>query len=229
MKKLLRSGIIAFAVTAFFGAVQVETADAQVLKQILDRMDAHNKALTSLRASVTMVKFNAQLGERDTSEGTTIYLPQKGRNALVRVDWNKPMKESLAVVNQEYVLYRPHLSQAITGKVNSSSSKGTNNALAFMNMSKQQLSANYAVKYLGEETVAGGVKTWHLELTPKAASSYKSAELWVDGNGMPIQATVIENNNDSTTVLLSNLEKNVKLNASVFRISPPKGTKIIKS
>lgn len=212
----------------FFGLAGTATADAQVLREILNRMDAHNKALTSLRANVTMVKFNSQLNERDTSEGTTVYLPQKGKNALVRVDWVKPVKESLAVVGQEYVLYRPHLQQAIKGKVNTSKSKGTNNALAFMNMSKQQLSANYSVRYLGEESVAGGIKTWHLELTPKTATSYKSAELWVDGNGMPIQAMVVENNNDSTTVLLSGIEKNVKLDASVFAISPPKGTKIIK-
>jgi outer membrane lipoprotein-sorting protein len=97
-----------------------------------------------------------------------------------------------------------------------------------MNMSKAQLQANYTVKYLGQANVAGGIPTWHLELVPKTAQKYKSAELWVDGNGMPIQAKVVENNNDTTTVLLSNLQKNVTLNASIFKIDLPKGTKIVK-
>ncbi|HEX8637747.1 MAG TPA: outer-membrane lipoprotein carrier protein LolA, partial [Pyrinomonadaceae bacterium] len=102
-----------------------------------------------------------------------------------------------------------------------------NGALAFMSMSKAQLKANYNVKYIGQENV-GAVPTWHLELTPKAAGSYKQADLWVDGNGMPIQAKVIERNNDATTVLLTNLQKNITIQSEIFALNPPKGTKIIK-
>ncbi|MGB7068143.1 MAG: outer-membrane lipoprotein carrier protein LolA [Pyrinomonadaceae bacterium] len=230
MNRKCKLGSIAMGLMLFLNVFAVTDVSAQdVLRQILNRMDQHNKSLTSLRASVSMAKYNAQLGgDPDLVNGTAVYLPQKGRDALVRIDWVKP-DESLSVVNKEYVLYRPRLAQAITGKVNGSKSKGTNNALSFMNMSRDQLKANYSVRYLGEETVSSGTKTWHLELTPKLATGFKSAELWVDGNGMPIQAKVIEKNNDSTTVLLSNLEKNVSINASVFRINLPKGTKVIKS
>ena len=70
-----------------------------------------------------------------------------------------------------------------------------------MSMSKAQLQSNYTVNYLGQES-AGGTSTWHLELVPKTKTSYKTAELWVDSNGMPIQAKIIEQNNDSTTVFL---------------------------
>ena len=98
-----------------------------------------------------------------------------------------------------------------------------------MNMSRAQLKANYDLEYLGEETVSSGAQTWHLKLTPKVATSYKWAEVWVDKNGFPVQTKIIEKNNDTTTVLLSNLEKNVTLNASVFEISVPKGTKVVKS
>jgi outer membrane lipoprotein-sorting protein len=216
---------------SFFGIAAVKDASAQgVLREILKRMEDHHQKLTSLRANVKMDKFNAQLGEHDISEGTTIYVPQKGRDALVRVDWTKPLQESLAIVNKEYVLYRPHLKQAIRGKVNKAqnSAKGAGSALAFMNMSKAQLQANYTVNYLGQENLSNGTPTWHLELIPKTATSYRSAELWVDGNGMPVQAKVIENNNDSTTVLLHNLQKNVNIRLGDIPISPPKGTKVIE-
>jgi outer membrane lipoprotein-sorting protein len=83
------------------------------------------------------------------------------------------------------------------------------------------------VKYLGEETVKSGIKTFHIELTPKAASSYKSAELWVDADGMPVQAKVIEANNDSTTVLLTNIKKNETIKTDVFVINYPKTAKVI--
>ena len=213
-----------------FGAAQAASAQG-IVNEILSRMDAHNKALTSLRANVTMAKENAQLGGVvDTTEGVAIYLPQRGKNPFVRIDWASP-KESLAVVNKQYVIYRPALSQAYTGNTESQTKNNpkAGTALAFMNMSKAQLKQNYSIKYLGEATVRGGVKTWHLEMTPNARTSYRSAEVWVDGNGMPIQSKVIEHNNDSTTVLLSNLQKNVRLNASDFKVDLPKGTKIIKS
>ena len=235
MKTFLRPTILKVAPIALIGFVifagAVSNASGQgIINEILARMDAHNKALTSLRANATMVKTNAQLGVSDTSEGTMAYLPIKGKDPAVRIDWTSPTKESLAVSNKQYVIFRPALSQAYTGTTDSAKGNAkAGSALAFMNMSRAQLKASYIVKYLGEETVKGGTKTWHLELTPNARTSYKTADIWVDGNGMPVQSRVVEHNNDSTTVLLTNLQKNVRINTSEFKIDLPKGTKIIKS
>ena len=226
MNKFLRFGLTTFALIFVFNAFAVIETKAQILNKILDTMDAHYKVLSSLQANVKMDKYNSQLGEHDITEGTTKYLPVKGRDAYVRIDWTKPMQESLAVVGKEYVLYRPRLNQALVGKVDKAQgSAKSNSALAFMNMSKVQLKANYNVKYLGEEKVDGKIPTWHLELTPKTKSSYKLADIWVDGDGMPIQMRVTENNNDATTILLTNLKKNITLKANVFTINLPKGTK----
>lgn len=220
-----------FALLFVFNLLSVTETKAQgAINEILNRMDAHYKTLSSLQASVKMDKYNSQLDEHDVTEGTAKYLPLKGRDALVRIDWTKPVQESLAVVNKQYVLYRPRLSQALVGKVDKAQgSAKSNSALAFMNMSKAQLKANYTVKYIGQETVSGGIPTWHLELTPKTKTSYKVADLWVDGNGMPIQMRVTENNNDATTVLLSNLQKNLTIPSGDFQINLPKGTKTIES
>lgn len=229
MKNYFRLGLAAFALMFLFSAFAVTETRAQgVLNEILKRMDEHHKALTSLRSNVTMVKTDAVLQESDTYEGTAIYLPVKGRDAYVRIDWAKPAQESLSVVNGQYVIYRPRLGQAITGNAKDAKGGGkASGALAFMSMSKEQLKANYTVKYLGQENV-GSAPTWHLELTPKTAQKYKVAELWVDGNGMPIQAKVVEANNDSTTVRLANMEKNVTINAKDIPVVLPKGTKIVK-
>ena len=102
--KLLPMFLIGFII--FAGSAKAASAQG-VINEILARMEAHNKALTSLRANVTMVKENAQLGGAlDTTEGTAIYLPVRGKDPLVRIDWVSP-KESLAVVNKQYVIYRP--------------------------------------------------------------------------------------------------------------------------
>ena len=211
-----------------FAAIEIK-AQGNIPNEVLKRMEAHRQSLTSLRANVTMAKYNDQLKETDMYEGTTMYLPVKGRDALIRIDWAKPLQETLSVVNKQYVLYRPRLKQAIVGKAdNSNKNVKSSNALAFMSMSREQLRANYNVQYLGQATVGGSTQTWHLKLTPKAASNYQYAEIWVDGNGMPIQARVIESNNDSTTVLLTNLQKNVDLRANIFKVNLPKETQIIK-
>lgn len=231
MKRSTLVRIFPVLLAAFIFAAAATDASAQgIINEILNRMDAHNKALTSLRANVTMVKENAQLGGvQDTNEGRVAYIPAKGRDPLVRIDWSKP-RESLSVVNKQYIIHRPALNQAYTGSTDKPKGNGTaNSALAFMNMSRAQLKENYMVTYLGEATLRDGTKTWHLQMTPKAPTSYKSAEVWVDGNGMPVQSKVIEKNSDTTTVLLTNLQKNVRVDKSEFQIKLPDGTKVTKS
>lgn len=231
MKTFLRLSLTAIALMLVFNTFAVSETTAQnILPEILKRMETHRNSLTSLRSGVTMVKYDSVLRVSDTTEGTTIYLPAKGRDALVRIDWTKPIKETLAVVNKKYVIYTERRKQAIVG--NASDAKGSgkaNNLFAFINMSKDELKANFNIKYLGEEKIKGDISTWHLELTPKNPASYKfkSAEMWVDGNGMPLQVKITESNNDTTTVLLSNIQKNAFINASVFKVELPKGTKII--
>ena len=233
MKNYFRLSLAAIALALFFNAFAVgETRAQNFTDQILKKMDEHYKALTSLRADVKMVKYDATLQvteKSDIYEGTTMYLPAKGRDAFVRINWSKPAEEILSVVNGKYVLYRPRLNQAIIGETKNPKGSGkANSALAFMNMSRAQLKANYSIRYMGQENVSGGIPTWHLELTPKTKQKYKLADLWVDGNGMPIQAKVTEDNNDTTTVLLTNLQKNARINAGDFELKLPENVKIAK-
>lgn len=211
-----------------FVSAGVSNASGQnIINEILKRMDDHNKTLNSLRSNVTLVSTNAQLGVSDSREGTVMYLPQHGKDPLVRIDWKSP-QETISVVNKQYALVRHRTNEAIVGNTNDvQKSPGNGNSFAFINMSRAQLKANYSVVYLGEATVQSGIKTWHLQMTPKIPAKYKSAEIWVDGNGMPIQTKINEKNNDTNTVLLTNLQKNVRINASEFKLEL-KGKKIIK-
>jgi len=228
MNKGLRFAFVSFALSLFIVAGVAGQAQAQrgVLGEILHRMDEHNKSLVSLKADVLMEKFNSQLGETDTSSGTTSYLPKKTKGTMaVRIDWTKPVEEHIVILGDTYKLYRPRLNQVITGKVDSvqKDKNVPGNALAFMSMSQAQLRANYEVNYIGQES-----NLWHIELIPKTKTSYKSAELWVDSNGMPTQAKIIEQNNDTTTVKLSGLQKNVTISTAEFQLTLPKGVKQIQ-
>ena len=226
MKKFITTGIIALGFALFLNTF----AQAQgPLREIVNRMDSYNKALTSFQSNVTMVKWDSLLNANDTYEGTASYLPKNSKNPMaVRIDWSKPAVEQMAVRGDQYELYRPRLNHVIKGKTNSA--KTVNNAggaLAFMSMSKAELQANYTVRYVGQEAISGGTQTWHLELTPKKPTSYKTAEIWVDSDGLPRQAKVTEKNNDTTTVLLQNVKTNITLNVSIFKLDYPKTAKIV--
>ena len=228
MNKALRSiaATLAFALIAVVGLGTQAQAQRGVLGEILHRMDEHNRSLVSLKADVKMEKLNAQLGETDTTTGSTSYLPKTAKRAMyVRINWTRPVEEQIVIIGDSYKLYRPRLNQVITGKVDSvkNDKNVPGNALAFMSMSQAQLKANYDVNYIGQES-----NLWHIELVPKSKTSYKTAELWVDSNGMPTQAKIIEQNNDSTTVTLSGVQKNVSISASDFNLAIPKGVKEIK-
>lgn len=231
-RNIIRLGIISLGLMLFVGVLGAGSSSAQVLKEVLDRMDGNYKTLSSFRSGVTMVKFNEQIGNRDTTEGTTSYLPKspKTKNLMyVRIDWTKPVNESIVVIGDKYQLYRPKLGQAIRGTTSQAKNSGSaGGALVFVSMSKSQLQANYNVQYIGQEGISDGTQTWHILMTPKVATGYKSAELWVDANGMPRQAMITEQNSDTTTVLLTNIEKNADVKAAVFTMDLPAGTKIVK-
>ncbi|HET9528395.1 MAG TPA: outer membrane lipoprotein carrier protein LolA [Pyrinomonadaceae bacterium] len=234
MKRLVSSGLmIALIVSAF--AVVSPTANGQgagLVSSVLSRMEKNRQSLKSLRAGINVVKYNSQLGIEDKYRGVVIYMPTGGRQAAVRIDWTSPRKESLAVNNNRYTVYRPNLRTAYQGD-SSKMANNDNNAgslLSMMSMSKAQLEARFQpVKDVREETLWGGVSTIHLTLVPKGKASYKYAEVWIDGAGMPVQTKIVEKNDDSTTMRLTDMEKNARISSSDFDIKLDSNVKIVKS
>jgi outer membrane lipoprotein-sorting protein len=191
-------------------------------------MERNRRDLRSLRASVSMEKFNAQLGDKDRYDGVMAYMPATGRNAYVRIEWQKPRREILTVADGQYQLYNQRQNVVYEGSAKSSKAKASG-VLSFLNMSGAQLKSSFNADYLGDETLWGGVNTSHLKIVPRGGASYKYAEIWVDGNGMLIQAKVVERNDDSTTVRLLNLQKNAGVSTDEFRQQLPDGVKRVKS
>ncbi|MBV9242756.1 MAG: outer membrane lipoprotein carrier protein LolA [Acidobacteria bacterium] len=233
MKKAIRTSIIAACLGfAFLGLATVQTNAPGVLREVLDRMDKYNTAITSLQASVTMEKYDSTLKISETSSGTASYISKKAPKAkgqmYARINWTKPAEEQIIIIGDNYELYRPRLSQVIYGKASSAKNKagGASNALAFMNMSRADLKTNYDVAYIGKENMSG-IDVWHIQLTPKTKASYKLADLWVDSNGAPLQAMITESNNDTTTVRLSGRKENPTLGKETFTPSYPSGVKRI--
>jgi outer membrane lipoprotein-sorting protein len=199
-----------------------------MISSILNKMDRNRRSLSSLRAGLTMQKYNAQLRDYESNTGEVQYVA--GTSPSVRVDWRRPV-ELLAVSKGQYTLYRPRLNQAYQGSAKSQGkSNKVNNVLGFaLNMSGSQAKNQFNIELAGEGTLEnGGPHVWWLKLTPKGNAGYQFAEVWVTDDGMPIQTRVTEKNGDSTLVRLSHIQRNVQINGDPFVIELPAGTKIVK-
>ena len=218
MKKLAPLGLAVAILIAALG-ISSPKADAQgagFISSILNRMERNRQSLKSLRAKVDMVKYDARIKDEDKYVGVVLYVPAVGRNANVRVDWQSPQRETLAVKDGQYTLFRPRLNMAYVGRAGQGRGRQSG-AFEFLNMSRQQLQTRFEpLQYLGEETLWGGVNTSHIKLVPRGGAGYKYAEVWVDGSGMPVQTKVVERNDDSTTVRLTNMEKNAGISLDMF-------------
>ncbi len=233
MNKLFKSGgrKISFALI-FIALAFIGQARAQVVDQILNRIEVNRKALVSLRSDITRGSYDPSLKEWSYDRGKVILItPSKQiKEGLLRIDWKQPRNEILTVIKNRYYAYVPELNQVYTGAANSKKAQQKGGSIfSFLSMSKAQIKANYMpAEYAGEEKLEGGVPTWHLKFVPKTASENKSVDIWVDGNGMIIQVKTVPKSGDESFVRLTNFERNPKLHTSQFQIDPPPGVKEVK-
>jgi outer membrane lipoprotein-sorting protein len=231
MKKLVPPTLVALVLMAL-AVVPLPVANAQagLVSSILSKMERNQKNLKTLSADISMEKYNSQLRDTDKYYGTVRYIAAGGRaTSAVRLEWNKPQQEILVVVNGGYTLYRPRLKQAIVGATAQVHNKSDNDVLALLNMSAAQLRSRFGeFQDQREETLWGGIHTTHLKAVPKTAASYEYIELWVDDNGMPVQTKMVEKNGDSTTMRLSNVNKNVDIPNNTFKLDLDSSVKRIK-
>lgn len=233
MKKFYSPGlviVILMAIVALSAPPSANAQNAGLISSILNRMERNRRDLRSLRSDISMVKYDARLREHEAKvSGTVIYLPAAGRSASVRIDWLSPLRETLAVSNGEYTLFRPRLNMAYVGKTAKQRDK-TKGMMDFLTMSSQQVKTRFEpLQDVYEETLWGGIGTTHFKLVPKGGASYKYAEIWVDGNGMPVQTKVVEKNDDATTIRLTNVQKNASISNDQFKLKLDGNVKIVKS
>lgn len=231
MNKTFRFIFSAFAVMFLFsGFAAIHTNAQGIPNKILGLMEEHRKAMTSLKADITMDNYDNVLKDSDQKSGTVKYAAvRKGgkEDVLMRLDWMKPKNEIVSVIKKTFVIWDVKGGIAYTGTADSKKLKGEAGGglvKLLTNSSKEDLKAKFSVEYLGEERV-NNTSVWHLKLTPKTKQDFKFADIWIDGNGMPIQAMTTALNNDTQTIRLSGLEKNISLNTSEFTLEIPKNVK----
>lgn len=230
MRKFVSLLVLTLVVAAAFAGSRTSAngQSAGLVSSVLNRMERNRQSLKSLRSGISMEKYNSQLRDSEKFNGVVSYVPGSGREASVRIEWRSPQHEILTVSNGKYVLFRPRLNMAYVGSSKSKNNKA-GGVLEMIYMSRQQLEARFQpLQDVREETLWGGVSTIHLKLVPKGNASFKYAEIWVDGSGMPVQTKIVEKNDDATTMRLTGLEKNARISSDDFS-QKLDGVRIVKS
>lgn len=230
MKRFVPLALIAVFILSSMVTVYPTAANGQgagLVSSVLNRMEKNRQSLKTLRAGISMEKYNAQLRDKENFHGVVLVMPGAGRSAAVKIEWTSPQHEILAIANNKYTIFRPRLGTAIQG--DSRKAPKASGMLDMMYMSRQQLEARFQpVQDVREETLWGGVSTIHLTLVPRGNASYKYAEVWIDNGGMPVQTKIVEKNDDATTMRLTSLEKNVKMSEGDIEIKLPSDVKIVR-
>src|SRR6266403_4843037 len=118
MKRLIPLSLIAILVVTTLAVVSpnaVKGQGAGLVSAVLNRMERNRQNLKSLRAGISMEKYNSQLHDSEHFDGVILYEPSGEREASVRIEWRSPQHEILAISNGKYTLFRPRLNMAYTG------------------------------------------------------------------------------------------------------------------
>ena len=234
MKKFITLSLsIALLVSAvaFLPASPATAQTPGLVSSMLSRMDKNKRSLKSLRANIQMEKYNSQLRDKDNYSGVVLYIPGASGNssAFVRLEWQRPQHEILVSANGNYQAYRPRLKTVYEGKTGRMKSQRDNEVLALISMSAAQLRSKFGeFQDVREETLWGGVWTQHFKAIPSGPASYKYIEVWVDKDGMPVQTKMVAKNDDSTTVRLTNVERNPSIPMDQFKLNLGSDVKVIK-
>jgi len=232
MKKLFSLALMAGLLMSVLCLPRVSAApQAGMVSAILSRLEKNRQSLKTLRANISMTKYNSQLRDSDTYQGVILYIPGAGgsRNSFVRLEWTSPQHETLAVAKGKYMFYRPRLNTVIEGTTRSVAGGKNNDVLELMSMSATQFRTKFGeFQDVRDETLWGGVWTQHFRVVPKGAASYKYIEVWVDKEGLPVQTKMVEKNDDSTTVRLTNVAKNQNISLDEFTLKLDSSVKKVK-
>jgi len=234
MRKIFSFGLAVGLLLTALSISSTPTANAQsagLVSSILNRMEKGKQSMKTLRANITMWKYNAQLRDEDTYQGVVLYIPGLGgsRAAFMRLEWTSPQHETLAISKGSYMFYRPRLNTVIVGTTSSVGGAKNNDVLQLMSMSAAQLRTRFGeFQDVRDETLGGGVWTQHFRVTPKGAASYKYIEVWVDKEGFPVQTKMVEKNDDATTVRLTNVQKNQTIPLDEFTLKLDSNVKRVK-
>jgi outer membrane lipoprotein-sorting protein len=205
---------------ALNGAVSTE--------DVLGRMDQSAPKFTGLTADLTKVTYTKVIDERTTELGSMSLKKMGSRDLQVLIDFVKPDAKTVAFRGSKAEMYYPKLKTVQEYDIGKQRGLVDQFLLVGFGTTGKDLKANYAVKYVGEETV-GGQRAHKLDLTPTSdqlKDKLRKLELWIaDSGAYPVQQKFIQPSGDYYLFTYSGVKLNPALTEEALRLKLPKGVK----
>jgi len=219
-----------FTTTAIVAAAIVPASAAVngKLDEVLANMERTARSISTIEADMRQEKRDMQIGGKEIYGGRIYFLHDR-KCDKVRINYDNPPGQVVAVICDQIILYQPRINQEIITTRQAQASKNQEfSFIATPYKSVPELKSQYNIVYVADEQI-GSNSTAKLELTPKAQSSVQKLTLWVDQSSwLPIKYQVVERNNNVTTFALGNIKKNGKLSGATFKVVVAPGTKVLR-
>ncbi len=203
---------------------------AETLKEVLARMDAAGPAFGSVRARIRKVSLTAVLNDETVETGVLSMARSASRSSQIRmrIEFDPPDARSVAFEGRKAEIFYPKIKTVHEYDLGKHRSLVEQFLLLGFGSTGKDLARDYHVRLVGPDEAAG-VKTSHLELTPKAAKTRErlvKVELWIAADGgHPVQQKFYWPSDDTTTITYTDIELNPRLSEADLALKLPPGVK----
>ena len=219
------------AVSFWLALMQPLSAQVPTTEQVLKNMEMANAKYPSLQADIQRRAFVAAFNDLGEPSIGKIWILRSGNSPRrIKIDFDKPKKESFLIEKSSFLHYYPVAKQ---GDSKSFSAEGqAEGECVFLGLcqSSAVIQKNYDAKVVGQETI-GTVKTTMLELKSKdikRTMGISTIKLWLDSSTwIPVQTRISQESGNYTEAKYSNI-KTTKFSTSVFELKVAKDANITK-
>src|SRR5258708_7887921 len=157
-------GAASFSVTKAKTSGKISRANANgKLDEVLANMERAARTIKTIEADMLQEKRDLQIGGKEVYSGKIFFLHDKNCDK-VRINYDRPPGQVVAVLCNEIDLYQPSINQMIITSRQSQASKNQEfSFIATPYTSVPQLKSQYNIAYLGDEQL-GSNSTAKLEL-----------------------------------------------------------------
>jgi outer membrane lipoprotein-sorting protein len=201
------------------------------LDELLSKMHSAGRAIKTYQAKVVQEKRYGQIGGGEVHRGDLAFKHEPQNRDKVRMryyDSDGAVNQDVLIDGDKITLYQPKIAQTTETSRRAQAQKNPEfDFIATPYTSVASLKEHYSISYPRDENL-GSVSTAVLELVPKVKGSITGYTLWIDKSSwLPIKYRAVAQNGDTTSLTLSEIKINPKLDGGVFKLDLPKGTKLI--
>ena len=201
---------------------------ADQLEDTLDRLDKAASSFKTMTANLKQTAHTAVINEDNVESGTIRIKRPKPGDTRMLVEFTEPDVKSVLLQGSTLSIYLPKIKTVQEYEVGKNRSMIEQFLLLGFGTSRKELAAANEIQFGGEET-RGGKPAVRLDLTPKGEDVRKHVskiELWISPEtGYPLGHKIYQPGGDYQLFEFSNLQINVNLPDSAFKLNLPKDVK----